>query len=318
MNSQKRLCVIAFLLCGFACSPLQADEEIYPVAVLPFSERGKEVAEQGQQVTDLMFANLVINPELFLVDREDLDTVLQEQELSLSGAVKTDEAIQVGQLTGAKVLITGSVMQVGSSRYVIAKIIGTETSRVLGASVKGLVSDELDGLVEQLAEKVGVTVSERAGELVAKQVTREDRIAALKKKLGRGKRPALSISIPEEHVGQVTVDPAAETEITVFATESGFPVFDTKSGGTAKSDVRIVGEAFSEFSGRRGNLVSVKARLEVKAIDRASGKILATDRQVTVAVDLAEQIAAKTALQEAGARIAERLLVKLGGPAKKK
>jgi TolB-like protein len=317
VNNQKRLGMIVFLFFGFACSTVRADEEIYPVAVLPFSERGQEVAEQGQQVTDLMFANLVINPELFLVDRADLETVLEEQELSLSGAVKSDEAVQVGQLTGAKVLVTGSVMQVGSSRYVIAKIIGTETSRVLGASVKGLVSDELDGLVEQLAEKVGVSITERAGELVAKQVTREDRIAALTKKLGKGKRPALSISIPEEHVGQVTVDPAAETEMTVFATESGFKVFDTKSGGTAKSDIRIVGEAFSEFSGRRGNLISVKARLEVKAIDRASGRILASDRQVTVAVDLAEQIAAKTALQEAGARIAERMLVKLGGKAAK-
>ncbi len=302
------LMMLVFTLTG---GVLLAGDEIYPVAVLPFSERGKEVAEQGEQVTDLMFANLVTNPELFLVDREDLDTVLKEQELSLSGAVKTEEAVQVGQLTGAKVLVTGSVMQVGSSRYVIAKIIGTETSRVLGASVKGLVSDELDGLVVQLAEKVGETISGKAGELVARQLSREDRIAALKKQLGEGKLPALSISIPEQHVGQATVDPAAETEISMFATESGFQVFDTKSGGTAKSDVLIQGEAFSEFAGRRGNLVSVKARLEVKAVDRATGRILASDRQVTVSVDLAEQIAAKTALQEAGARIAERLLVKL-------
>ncbi len=313
MTDTKRLGLTAFLLLGVVGGLAQASDEIYPVAVLPFSERGREVAEQGQQVTDLMFANLVVNPELFLVDREDLETVLKEQELSLSGAVKSDEAVQVGRLTGAKVLVTGSVLQVGSSRYVIAKIIGTETSRVLGASVKGLVSDELDGLVEQLAEKVGATIAEKAGDLVAKQVSREDRIAALKKQLAKGKCPTLTISIPEEHVGQVTIDPAAETEITLFATETGFKVFDTESGGSGKCDVRIVGEAFSEFSGRRGNLISVKARVEVKAIDRATGKILATDRQVTVAVDLAEQIAAKTALQEAGARIAERLLVKLGG-----
>jgi hypothetical protein len=55
----------------------------------------------------------------------------------------------------------------------------------------------------------------------------------------------------------------------------------------------------------------VKARLEVKAIDRASGEVIAVERQTRVAVDLSEQIAAKTALQEAAADIAERLLPKL-------
>jgi len=303
------------LLAGLLSAHAQAADEVYPVAILAFSERGREVAEQGQQVTDLLFAGLAANPELFLVDREDLETVLKEQELSLSGAVKSEEAAEVGQLTGAKILVTGSVLQVGNSRFLIAKVIGTETSRVLGASVKGVVGDELDGLVEQLAEKVGQAIVEQADQLVAKIPTREDRIAALKKALGRQQLPALTISIPEQHVGQATIDPAAETELSLLATETGFEVFDSESGGTAKADVRVVGEAFSEFAGRRGNLVSVKARVEVKAIDRASGEVLATDRQVTVAVDLAEQIAAKNALQEAGARIAERLLVKLPGRA---
>jgi hypothetical protein len=62
---------------------------------------------------------------------------------------------------------------------------------------------------------------------------------------------------------------------------------------------------------RRGNLDSVKARLEVKAIDPATDKIIAIDRQVAVEVDLTEQIAGKKALQKAAAMIAERMLPKL-------
>ena len=78
----------------------------------------------------------------------------------------------------------------------------------------------------------------------------------------------------------------------------------------------LTGEGFSQFASRHGNLISVKARLEVKALDRASGKVLAVDRQTAVAVDLAEHIAGKTALQEAAASIAERMLPKLSSPAK--
>ncbi len=288
-----------------------AAAEVYPVAILPFSERGREVAEQGQQVTDLLFANLMVEPELFLVDREEMGKILAEQELNVSGLVKPDEAVKIGQLTGAKILVTGSVMQVGSSQYIIAKVIGTETSRVLGAKVKGSIRDELDDLVEQLAKEVGKIIVEQAGDLVAENVTRDDRIAALKKQLGQADLPAVSVRIPEEHIGQQTIDPAAETELLVFFTETGFPVIDAEKGAARDADIQIVGEAFSEFAGRRGNLVSVKARLEVKAIDRATGKIVAADRQMSVAVGLTEHVGAKTALQAAASDLAMRLLPKL-------
>ena len=52
---------------------------------------------------------------------------------------------------------------------------------------------------------------------------------------------------------------------------------------------------------RRGNLVSVKARLEIKAIDRTTDKILATDRQTAVimARQQAEQVGEVLALRVA-------------------
>ncbi len=46
-------------------------------------------------------------------------------------------------------------------------------------------------------------------------------------------------------------------------------------------------------------------------MDRATGKVLAAERQTAVVVDLNEQIAGKSALQEAAAQIAKRLLPKL-------
>jgi len=285
---------------------------VYPAAIFSFAERGAGAKDLGGKAGDILFALLAKNSSLFLVDRSELQKTVQEHEINLSGMVTPDQAIQVGKLIGAKILITGSVIEADKALYLVAKIIGTETSRVLGASITGKSSDNFNNLMEQLAKQVGETIVKQADQLVAKEVKMEDRIAALKKQLGDAKRPMVAINVTERHVGQVTIDPAAETELALFCKETGFDVLD-KTVDSKKADIILTGEGFSEFAVRHGNLVSVKARLEVKAVDRQTDKVIATDRQTAVVVDLTEHIAGKSALQKAAADIAERLLPKLAG-----
>ena len=310
---RNMMTVTAIILTTTTISPAQEkqDGSVYPVAILPFQERGREAAELGPQVSDLLFAKLVVNPEIYLVEREDIKKLFDEKELNLSGLVNPAEAVQVGYLTGAKIIVTGSVIVAGDTQYLIAKVIGTETSRVLGASAKGRVGDDLDAMVEELAKEVAKTISGRATDLVAKPKSQRDRIATLKKSLGKGKRPSIWIDVEERHIGQATIDPAAETELAVICKELGFEVIDRKAGKRNDADVALIGEGFSQFAARHGNLTSVKARLELKALDTKTGQVLAIDRQVSVAVDLADQIAGKMALQEAAAEIASRLLPKI-------
>ena len=78
-----------------------------------------------------------------------------------------------------------------------------------------------------------------------------------------------------------------------------------------KADIEITGEAFSALGMRKGNLISCKARVELTVHDVRQRKLLAKDRQTSVAVDVTEQTAAKTALENAALELAERLLPKL-------
>lgn len=286
-----------------------AEPEVLTVAVFDFESKDEAVRDLGPKVATIINAALSAEPSVITVERAELEKILGEQELGKSGTVSADSAAKVGQLTGAKVLVSGRVFKVDKETMIVAKVIGTETSRVYGEMVKGGPSASISDLATDLAKKISATVSEKGATLVAKVETPEARLERLKKSLKGNKRPVLAIKIAERHFGGPTMDPAAETELAKIAGDCGFKLADDKT--SLKPDIEITGEALSELGMRKGNLVSCKARVELKVRERSTGNILFVDRQTSVAVDLTEQVAAKTALQNAATELAGRVLPKL-------
>ncbi len=296
--------MLSATLAGIAAA---GEPQVLTVAVFDFEAKEDLGKDFGAQAATLVNAQLSAAPDLITVERAELAKVLGEQELGLSGTVTPDTAAKVGHLTGAKVLVTGRAFKADKELILVAKIIGTETSRVYGEVVKSAAKPVTD-LATELAQKIAQTTMAKADTLVAKVRTREDRVATIKKALKTDKLPAVSVKIAERHLGAPTIDPAAETEFGKILGDCGFKLVDDKS--EAKPEVEFIGEAFSEFGMRKGNLVSCRARVEIKVRDKASGELLAVDRQTSVAVDLSEQLAGKTALQQAAAELAERVLPK--------
>lgn len=279
-------------------------EEVLSVAVFDFESKDEAVKDLGPKVAALINADLSADPRIITVERAELEKALGEQELGLSGTVQPETAAKVGHLTGAKVLVTGRVFKVDQETIMVSKIIGTETSRVYGEVVKASKGSPSD-MASQLAKKIADTIVAKSETLVAKVEKTEDRIEKIRKSIKSNDLPKVSVNIPETHFGARAVDPAAQTEISFILQKCGFTLLDSSS--KEKPDIQFVGEAFSEMGVRKGNLVSCKARVELKALDR-DGKILAIDRQTSVAVDLSEQIAGKSALQRAAQELAERLI----------
>lgn len=301
-------CALLVLLVAMVGRAAATTNDVLTVAVFDFESKDEAVRDLGPKVATLINANLSAEPQIITVERADIEKILGEHELGLSGTVSADSAAKIGQLTGAKVLVTGRVFKAEGELFIVAKIIGTETSRVYGELVKGGDKASLSDLTSSLATKIATDVTQKGDTLVAHVETRAQLIAKIKKDLAGKTLPAVSVKIGEQHFGQRVIDPAAQTELSSILQECGFKLVDANS--TNRAQVEITGDAFSAYGMRKGNLISCKSRIEIQA-HKQNGDLITVDRQTSVGVDIAEQTAAKTALQNAASEMAERLLPKL-------
>jgi len=83
----------------------------FVVAVLPFTESGKAAIAAKVQAHAMTALTETNDPFLKVVDRENLERILEEQRLGLSGIVDESTAVRVGNLIGAQAVLMGNVVE---------------------------------------------------------------------------------------------------------------------------------------------------------------------------------------------------------------
>lgn len=91
------------------------------IAVLPFSSRGTRVQneELGKSIAELISVELMSRGEFDLVERAELEKILTELQLSASGLIDPQSRLNLGRLTGARVLVAGSVFTSGDKNFIV-------------------------------------------------------------------------------------------------------------------------------------------------------------------------------------------------------
>jgi TolB-like protein len=307
------------------------------VAVLGFQCGDEAIAGA---VTDGVLATLSSDPEIELVEREQLDKVLKEYEITLSGLISAPRTQRIGFLLGAQALVTGRAFQIDDQVLITGRVVGVETGRVYVKQACGEQSAELLPLVEGLGREIACTIKSHRAALCAPEMAqdRETLMTGLVEGLKGRELPRVAISVTERHHGELVGDPAAETELMFWFNKCGFPVIATeqarprvadwaldyyrRQNGLVQEvptrcpvgkdvDLVIVGEAFSEFAAQVGPLTCCKVRIEVRALDPESGRVVAISRRTGTAVDVAERAAAKQGLQDSAAEVAYDMIQQL-------
>ncbi len=86
------------------------------VAVLQFVNSAAGPPVVGRGMADMLVTALVNSDRFTVVERQEIESVLEEQGLGVAGAITETSAAQVGQLLGVELAIYGSITHFGEER----------------------------------------------------------------------------------------------------------------------------------------------------------------------------------------------------------
>ena len=101
------------------------------IAILPINAADKDYGGYAYGTLTVMFENSL---KYDMVERKQIDKIIQEQDLQLSGMVSDETAVSIGKLFGAQVIIIGEISGTDSTRRLVFRALDVETGKLLGIS----------------------------------------------------------------------------------------------------------------------------------------------------------------------------------------
>lgn len=130
------------------------------VAVLYFDNNsfGRDRADYdglGKGIADLLINDMAANSAMRIVERDRIQSILQEQALVSTKSIDPQTAVRLGKLLGAHYMITGGFMSDGKGTLLLtSRVISVETGAITNPVKLQSKGDDVLGLIGQLSTKL--------------------------------------------------------------------------------------------------------------------------------------------------------------------
>ena len=123
------------------------------LAILDFVDSEGYVTDDGEKTALLLFSGLAEHPEIKLLERSEMITVLKEQKLNQSGLVNPAKSIKIGKILGADYILTGKIYFLDDDINFNAKLIDCSSGKISGVSESYSAKKDRDEVIEKFAAK---------------------------------------------------------------------------------------------------------------------------------------------------------------------
>jgi curli biogenesis system outer membrane secretion channel CsgG len=156
---------VALSAAGLGVGPVsaQAQADVRRVAVLDFNSfmmgQGGGSVSLGKAISAMLITEFSGREGLLVIERQQLNALLDEQDLDLSGRVVESQAVQIGKLLGVEFVLLGQVTSIVDNLRMDIRAVDVETSEILIVLKKSDKTSELLDVVVSLADDFGRELS---------------------------------------------------------------------------------------------------------------------------------------------------------------
>jgi TolB-like protein len=163
-----RIALALLLIAPVAVRAQAVTIAIFPLSAFALGQDGKSQEALGTALRDMLITELAQNPKLKPIDRNQVDELIRSRQLSLSGKIKDDDALQLGQLLGAQYFIGGGMTIAGGTARMDLRLTDAETGLISDTFKGGGKQDEMLAIVEKVAAQFAgkVQVKQRVADVV--------------------------------------------------------------------------------------------------------------------------------------------------------
>lgn len=133
MKRITALLTLAFVACAFSAGSARAEKTgglKKRIAVVDFEDKtGHGAWHIGSGMADMLTTALVKSGNFMVIERQQLEQVMKEQQLGLTGAVTPQSAAQIGKLLGVELIVLGSVNEFGEKQSSVGGSVGSSISK---------------------------------------------------------------------------------------------------------------------------------------------------------------------------------------------
>jgi len=160
MSNRSLVLTAVFVATGFGLANVPAQGQDLPtVAVMDFSsfmmgESGGAV-NLGKAVSAMLVTEFSGRDGMRVVERAQLNDLLREQDLNLSGRINESDAIEVGKMLGVQYVLHGQVTSIVDQLRMDIRAVDVETSEIVMVLKDTDKTSELFAVVVGMADQFG-------------------------------------------------------------------------------------------------------------------------------------------------------------------